>query len=51
VSYEWYLLPLDRIVELIRQAGFLVTATLAQQPAEGATRGHACLLAQKPEGP
>ncbi|MDQ0745843.1 hypothetical protein QF034_000074 [Streptomyces africanus] len=33
VSYESYLLPLDRMVDLMEQAGLVVTARLEQQPA------------------
>ena len=49
VSYESHLLPPDRIAELLGQAGFTLTARLVQEPAEGAKRTHAILLARKPE--
>ncbi|MCH5676554.1 class I SAM-dependent methyltransferase [Streptomyces gilvus] len=48
VSYESYLLPLDRIVGLMKQAGLAVTARLEQEPGGRVTRPHACLLARKP---
>lgn len=49
VSYESFLLPLDRLAELLDRAGLVVTARLLQEPAEGAKRPHAYLLARKPE--
>ncbi|WP_327112567.1 class I SAM-dependent methyltransferase [Streptomyces sp. NBC_01341] len=49
VSYESYLSPPDRIAELLQGAGFVLTARLVEEPAEGATRTHATLLARKPE--
>ncbi|MFF8798094.1 class I SAM-dependent methyltransferase [Streptomyces globisporus] len=49
VSYESYLLPPDRIAELLKQAGFVLTARLVEEPSEGAERTFATLLAQKPE--
>lgn len=49
VSYESYLSPPDRIAELLRGAGLVVTARLIEEPAPGATRTHATFLARKPE--
>ncbi|MFB7740806.1 class I SAM-dependent methyltransferase [Streptomyces sp. NPDC056132] len=51
VSYESYLLPPDRIAELLKQAGLVLTARLVEEPAEGAQRTFATLLARKPERP
>ena len=51
VSYESYLLPLDRMAGLLEQAGLLVTARLEQEPGARLKRPHACLLARKPERP
>lgn len=51
VSYESYLLPLDRMVGLLEQAGLVVTARLEQEPGGRVNRPHACLLARKPEKP
>ncbi|AJF63695.1 class I SAM-dependent methyltransferase [Streptomyces vietnamensis] len=51
VSYESYLLPLDRMAGLLEQAGLVVTARLEQEPGGRANRPHACLLARKPETP
>ncbi|MFD7379450.1 class I SAM-dependent methyltransferase [Streptomyces mirabilis] len=51
VSYESYLLPLDRMVDLLDQAGLVVTARLEQEPGARVNRPHACLLARKPETP
>lgn len=51
VSYESYLLPLDRMVDLLDQAGLVVTARLEQGPGARVNRPHACLLARKPETP
>ncbi|MEW2130226.1 methyltransferase domain-containing protein [Streptomyces sp. NPDC005435] len=48
VSYESYLLPLDRVAELLQRAGLVVTARLEQEPGGRAKRPHACLLARKP---
>ncbi|MEU9192862.1 class I SAM-dependent methyltransferase [Streptomyces hundungensis] len=47
VSYESYHLPLDRTIELLRQAGFLVTTRVEQEPNERVHRTHGCLLAHK----
>ncbi|MBO4260569.1 class I SAM-dependent methyltransferase [Streptomyces griseorubiginosus] len=49
VSYESYLLPLERVVGLMKQAGLVVTARLEQEPGGRVKRPHACLLARKPE--
>ncbi|MER5183142.1 class I SAM-dependent methyltransferase [Streptomyces sp. NPDC002896] len=49
VSYESYLLPADRIAELLRQAGLAITARLVQEPEEGMKRTIATFLARKPE--
>ncbi|ARF80902.1 class I SAM-dependent methyltransferase [Kitasatospora aureofaciens] len=51
VSYESYLLPLNRMVDLLEQAGLVVTAKLEQEPGGRANRPRACLLARKPEAP
>ncbi|MEV7361346.1 class I SAM-dependent methyltransferase [Streptomyces sp. NPDC091299] len=51
VSYESYLLPLDRIVELLDQTGLVLTARLEQEPGGRVNRPRACLLARKPEKP
>ncbi|MGW4674778.1 class I SAM-dependent methyltransferase [Streptomyces sp. NPDC004324] len=51
VSYESYLLPLDRVTGLLGRAGFAVTARLEQEPGGRVKRPHACLLARKPEAP
>ncbi|WP_405885302.1 methyltransferase domain-containing protein [Streptomyces sp. NBC_01136] len=51
VSYQSYLLPPDRMVELLDQAGLVVTARLLQEPGEGTKRTVATLLARKPERP
>lgn len=49
VSYESHLLPLDHVVDLLEQAGLVVTARLEQEPSERVKRPHACLVARKPE--
>ncbi|MFJ9683389.1 class I SAM-dependent methyltransferase [Streptomyces sp. NPDC101194] len=49
VSYESYLLPPDRIAELLKQAGLVLTARLVEEPKEGAERTFATFLAHKPE--
>ena len=49
VSYESFLLPPDRITELLRQAGLAVTARLVEEPAEGMKRRSGTFLARKPE--
>ncbi|MEU6375165.1 class I SAM-dependent methyltransferase [Streptomyces sp. NPDC046909] len=51
VSYESYLLPLDRVIGLLEHAGLVVTAKLEQEPGGRVNRPHACLLARKPETP
>ena len=51
VSYESHLLPADRIVALLEQAGLALTARLSEEPAEGAKRAIATFLARKPEQP
>lgn len=51
MSYESYLLPLDRIIGLLDQAGLVVTARLEQEPGGRVNRPRACLLARKPEAP
>ncbi|MFJ3584383.1 class I SAM-dependent methyltransferase [Streptomyces sp. NPDC090127] len=48
VSYASYLLPPDRMAELLVGARLVVTAQLTEAPAEGSTRGFATFLAQKP---
>lgn len=48
VSYESYLLPADRIVALLGEAGLVVTSRLLYEPEEGTKRRHACLWARKP---
>ena len=45
VSYDTYLLPPDRITELLSQAGMVVTARLLS---DGKKSPQACLLAHKP---
>ena len=49
VSYESHLLPAERIVDLLGQAGLALTARLLEEPAGGANRSIAAFLAQKPE--
>ncbi|MFD8708515.1 class I SAM-dependent methyltransferase [Kitasatospora sp. NPDC059648] len=49
VSYESYLLPLNRVVGLLEQAGLVITARLEQEPGGLVTRPRACLVARKPE--
>lgn len=51
VSYESYLLPLNRVIVLLEQAGLVITAKLEQQPSGRGNRPHACLLARKPGNP
>ncbi|MFD6423026.1 class I SAM-dependent methyltransferase [Streptomyces sp. NPDC060198] len=51
VSYTSYLLPPDRIAGLLKQAGFVLTARLVEEPGEGAERTFATFLAHKPERP
>ncbi|MET9916048.1 methyltransferase domain-containing protein [Streptomyces sp. NPDC006435] len=49
VSYESYLLPPDRLAELLKRAGLVLTARLVEEPAEGAERTFATFLARRPE--
>ncbi|MFI0736342.1 class I SAM-dependent methyltransferase [Streptomyces sp. NPDC021225] len=49
VSYESYLLPADRIADLLGRAGLVVTTRVIQEPDEGMTRRIATFLARKPE--
>jgi proline iminopeptidase len=49
VSYESYLMPLDRVTDLLGQAGLVVTAQLVQGPDEKAKRPYVCILAANPE--
>ncbi|MFJ4844472.1 MULTISPECIES: class I SAM-dependent methyltransferase [unclassified Streptomyces] len=51
VSFESHLLPLNRMIGLLEQAGLVVTAKLEQEPGGRVSRPHACLLARKPEKP
>ncbi|MGA5896807.1 class I SAM-dependent methyltransferase [Streptomyces venetus] len=48
VSYESYLLPPDRIAELLHRAGLVVTACTVQEPDEGARRQTGTFLGYKP---
>ncbi|MCC5034885.1 class I SAM-dependent methyltransferase [Streptomyces sp. WAC 00631] len=48
VSFGSYLLPADRITELLTRAGLEVTARLLQEPDEGTTRTIASFTARKP---
>jgi hypothetical protein len=48
VSYESHLLPADRIVDLLREAGFTVTAQLLEPRGEGRKRAASTVLATKP---
>ncbi|MFF4505533.1 class I SAM-dependent DNA methyltransferase [Streptomyces sp. NPDC001401] len=47
VSYESHLLPAQRLVELLEQAGLVVTARVVQEPEEGRKRRIATLMARK----
>ncbi|ELP62250.1 class I SAM-dependent methyltransferase [Streptomyces turgidiscabies] len=49
VSYESHYLPPQRIAELLSRAGFLITARLIQERAEGVKQTYATFLARKPE--
>lgn len=51
VSYESYLLPVDRIVTMLRESGLVVTAVLREEPDGRTKRPHGCLLARKPDQP
>jgi SAM-dependent methyltransferase len=48
VSYESYLLPPDRIAELLHRAGLVVTTRVVQEPEEGARTRIGTFLARKP---
>ncbi|GAP49098.1 class I SAM-dependent methyltransferase [Streptomyces azureus] len=49
VSYESYLLPPDRIAELLHRAGLVVTTRVVQEPDEGTKRQIGTFLAYKPQ--
>jgi SAM-dependent methyltransferase len=49
VSYQSHLLPLERIAELLTEAGLVVTARLLEEPGEDTKRRHGVLLARKPD--
>ncbi|MET9814357.1 MULTISPECIES: class I SAM-dependent methyltransferase [unclassified Streptomyces] len=49
VSYESYLLPPDRIADLLHRAGLVVTTRMVQEPEGGTKRQVGTFLAQKPE--
>ncbi|MET8509685.1 methyltransferase domain-containing protein [Streptomyces sp. NPDC004787] len=49
VSYESHYLPPERITRLLRAAGLRVTATLVEEPDEGATRYYGTFLAVRPK--
>ncbi|MZF90027.1 class I SAM-dependent methyltransferase [Streptomyces sp. SID5643] len=49
VSYASYLLPADRIAELLRRAGLVVTTRVVQEPEGGSKRQVGTFLAYKPE--
>jgi hypothetical protein len=42
-------MSLDRVTDLLGQAGLVVTAQLLQGPDEKAKRPYVCILARKPE--
>ncbi|GAA3395823.1 class I SAM-dependent methyltransferase [Streptomyces roseoviridis] len=48
VSYDSHFLPPGRIVRLLEEAGFVVTARLTQEPAPGQTRRYGTFLAVSP---
>ncbi|WP_338780523.1 class I SAM-dependent methyltransferase [Streptomyces sp. DG1A-41] len=48
VSYESYLLPPDRIAELLHRAGLVVTTRVVQEPDEGTKRQIGTFLACRP---
>jgi SAM-dependent methyltransferase len=50
VSYEWFLLPPDRIAALLEQAGLAVTTRMVQEPEGGSARRSATFLAYKAGG-
>ena len=47
VSFGAYLLPPDRLTQLLADTGLIVGARLLEEPGEGQKRPHACLLARK----
>ncbi|WP_072487694.1 class I SAM-dependent methyltransferase [Streptomyces atratus] len=47
--FESYLLPADRIAELLGRAGLVVTTRLVQEPAEEGKRAIASFLAHNPD--
>jgi SAM-dependent methyltransferase len=49
VSYESYLLPPDRIAELLHRAGLVLTARVVQEPEGGSKRQVGTFLVYKPE--
>ncbi|CAL9309105.1 class I SAM-dependent methyltransferase [Streptomyces olindensis] len=49
VSYESYLLPPDRIAELLHRAGLVVTTRMVQEPEGGSKRQVGTFLAHRPE--
>ncbi|GGP50989.1 class I SAM-dependent methyltransferase [Saccharothrix coeruleofusca] len=49
VSYEAHLLPVERIAELLGEAGLVVTARLVCEPAGKARWPSACFFAHKPD--
>ncbi|MER7897276.1 methyltransferase domain-containing protein [Streptomyces sp. NPDC096046] len=49
VSYESYLLPPDRITELLQRAGLVVTTRVVQEPEGASKRRAGTFLAYKPE--
>jgi SAM-dependent methyltransferase len=51
VTYESYLLPPDRITELLQEAGLVVTTRVVQEPEGGAKRRSGTFLAHKPHKP
>ncbi|MFF5972075.1 class I SAM-dependent methyltransferase [Streptomyces sp. NPDC012769] len=48
VSFDSHFLPPDRIVRLLEEAGFVVTARLTQEPAPGQKRRYGTFLAVSP---
>ncbi|MEU0587043.1 class I SAM-dependent methyltransferase [Streptomyces sp. NPDC006132] len=49
VSYESYLLPPDRIADLLHRAGLVVTTRMVQEPEGGTKRQVGTFLAHRPE--
>ncbi|WP_030955352.1 class I SAM-dependent DNA methyltransferase [Streptomyces sp. NRRL S-481] len=47
-AYESYLLPPDRIAELLHRAGLVVMTRVVQEPEDGAKRQYGTFLASKP---